>query len=280
MSPEPAPSAPGDDLRVLLQADCSRCTGLCCMVPAFGVSADFPIDKPAGVPCPNLEGHRCGIHARLRDEGFRGCVTFDCIGAGQHVTEVSVQGRDWRTDARTAAQVRAVFPVARRLSELRWYLAEAIEIAGTGALGDALAEADRETGRLLDLGPEAMSALDVGAHHARVDPFLVDASGVALAGHAPGEDLRGADLAGADLRARDLRGAVLRGAVLVGADLRGVDLAAADLTGADLRGADVRGADLSSALFVTRPQLTSARGDGATRVPPLLERPAHWLAGA
>ncbi|RQX15913.1 oxetanocin A resistance protein, partial [Micromonospora arida] len=37
-----------------LRADCGRCFGLCCVVPAFAASADFAIDKPAGSPCPNL----------------------------------------------------------------------------------------------------------------------------------------------------------------------------------------------------------------------------------
>ena len=32
-----------------LRADCARCAGLCCVVPAFTESADFAIDKPSGV---------------------------------------------------------------------------------------------------------------------------------------------------------------------------------------------------------------------------------------
>ncbi|HEY3438708.1 MAG TPA: pentapeptide repeat-containing protein, partial [Actinotalea sp.] len=35
-----------------LVADCSRCAGLCCVVPAFVRSADFAITKPAQTPCP------------------------------------------------------------------------------------------------------------------------------------------------------------------------------------------------------------------------------------
>nr|BFE68040.1 hypothetical protein GCM10020092_013410 [Actinoplanes digitatis] len=64
-----------------LRADCGRCAGLCCVAPAFARSADFAIDKPAGRPCPNLaEDFRCGIHERLPEKGFRGCVVFDCFG--------------------------------------------------------------------------------------------------------------------------------------------------------------------------------------------------------
>ncbi|MCK9896752.1 pentapeptide repeat-containing protein [Frankia sp. AgB32] len=87
-----------------------------------------------------------------------------------------------------------------------------------------------------------------------------------------------ADLVGARLAGADLRGADLAGRLLLGADLRRADLRAADLRGADLRGAELGGADLRGALFVTQPQLDSARGDTATILPAALVRPAHWPA--
>lgn len=81
---------------------------------------------------------------------------------------------------------------------------------------------------------------------------------------------------GADLRRMDLRGANLRGAYLIAADLRGTDLRGTDFIGADLRDADLRGADLSMSIFLTQAQLNAAKGDGRTKLPPLLQRPAHW----
>jgi hypothetical protein len=60
--------------------------------------------------------------------------------------------------------------------------------------------------------------------------------------------------------------------------LRGVYLGRADLLGADLRAADIRGADLSGCLFLTRPQVTAARGDLSTRLPSAVPTPAHWAA--
>ncbi len=268
---------PGADARTVLRADCESCSGLCCMVPAFGAGADFPIDKPAGTPCRNLVGHRCGIHSRLREEGFVGCVTFDCFGAGQQVTQVTVGGRDWRQDSRTAVQVRRAFPVARRLHELLWYLAEARVLAGDGSVGRRVADAVTATNALVGMGPDDLADVDVDAHLAQVNPVLVSVSARARRGHGPGADHRGADLMGVDLTRVDLRAASLRGALLVGADLRGVELSWADVTGADLRGADLRGADLSAALFVTGPQVSSARGNDMTLIPAVLDRPAHWF---
>jgi uncharacterized protein YjbI with pentapeptide repeats len=264
-----------------LRADCSRCTGLCCVAPAFTASADFAIDKPAGSPCPNLLGDaRCSVHDRLRPLGFRGCTVYDCFGAGQHVTQVTLAGRDWR-DPADASTVFAVFAVMQQLHELLWHLDQAAQLDREVAAGcDDEVERLRVALRgLADGEVPTLLALDVAPHRRDVGALLTRLSEGARSGlPAAGEDLRGADLMGRDLRGRDLAGANLRGAYLIGADLRGAHLHRTDLLGADLRDADLRGTDLSTSLFLTVPQLRAARGDAASVVPPGFERPVHWAS--
>jgi len=102
-----------------LRPDCEACCGLCCVAPTFVASRDFAIDKDAGKPCPNLTAEfRCGIHDRLRAEGFPGCVAYDCFGAGQKVTQVTFGGGDWRQSPQIAAQMFEVFGVMRQLHAL------------------------------------------------------------------------------------------------------------------------------------------------------------------
>jgi hypothetical protein len=222
---------------VELVADCSRCVGLCCVVLPFARSADFAFDKGAGERCRHLSGdHRCGIHDRLRDEGMRGCVAYDCFGAGQSVTQ--------------SGRIEA-FHLVEQVHEIAWYLADAADrgadVAPLVAEAEALATATDQT------------AADLEDLRSRVAPSLRAVAEAARAAYDAPRALAGADLAGADLRGQDLRGAALRGALLIGADLRGAGLADADLLGADLRGADLGGADLSRALFVTSRQLGSVR---------------------
>jgi len=244
-----------------LVADCSRCAGLCCVAPAFARSSDFAIDKPAGVACPNLrDDFRCGIHARLRESGFKGCTVFDCFGAGQHLTQGTYGGRDWRADP----GMLALLPVMRHLHELMWYLTEAIGLEAARRLRGKLETALAETERLSMGTPAELLAIDLDAHRGRVNPLLQRASELARAGQGRRPDHRGANLVGRKLRGADLRGASLRGAQLIGADLREADLRRADFTGADLRGADLRGADLSGALFLTDSQIAAATIDAST----------------
>ena len=268
-----------------LRADCSRCFALCCVAPAFAASADFAIDKPAGQPCPNLRADfRCGIHRELRPRGFPGCTVYDCFGAGQQVAQVTFGGRDWRQNPATAPRMFDVFAVMRQLHELLWYLTEARTLTQPARpLHDQLTAALDETGRLTQLSPGEILAVDIAAHRDRVNALLRRASELARAdvSAAPGSrrravERRAPDLVGAGLRGADLRGASLRGAYLIGADLRGADLRGADVIGADFRGTDIRGADLRGALFLIQAQLDAAKGDTGTRLPPELARPKHW----
>ena len=124
------------------------------------------------------------------------------------------------------------------------------------------------------LAEQADRLPDVAGHRTRVAPLLREASRIVRGDDAP--DRSGVDLAGADLRGKPLAHTDFRNACLIGADLRETMLSRVDLLGADLRDADVRGADLRETLFLTQPQLSSARGDAATRIPPNLDRPALW----
>ncbi|MGW1913351.1 pentapeptide repeat-containing protein [Streptomyces sp. NPDC002076] len=273
-----------------LRGECAQCFGLCCVALPFAASADFALDKPAGKPCPNLQGdHRCGIHADLRTKGFTGCTVYDCFGAGQKVSQVTFGGQDWRTGSKERArQMFDVFPVVRQLHELLWYLTEALGLPAARPVHPELRRALAETERLTRQTPEELAALDVAAHRQQVNVLLLRTSELARAGAASGKggkkgkgkgkDRRGADLIGARLRGADLRGASLRGAYLIAADLTGADLRDADMIGADLRDADLTDADLTGAFFLTQPQLNAARGSTGTRLPESVTRPAHWTA--
>jgi len=259
-----------------LRADCSRCFALCCVAPAFARSSDFAIDKPAGVPCPNLAGDdRCTIHERLRAEGFAGCGAYDCFGAGQRLAQETFEGRDWRTHPEAAAPMMAALPVLRGLHELLWYVDEALSLPTSAPIRASLSHLRAVVEEAAASPGAGILEVDLDRLRASVRLPLREASRLAREGLG-GADHAGDDLTGADLRGADLRGASFRGALLIGARLDRADLYRADLLGADLRGAELGGAALADALYVTAPQLGGAAGDRRTTIPAELERPAHW----
>ncbi|MDF2984482.1 MAG: oxetanocin resistance protein [Devosia sp.] len=97
----------------MLRADCARCAGLCCVVLAFDRSALFAEDKPAGTPCIHLGSDcRCRIHASRKQRGYAGCVSYDCLGAGQRATALLIGC------AATAVEQFEVFAAIHRQHEL------------------------------------------------------------------------------------------------------------------------------------------------------------------
>src|SRR4029077_2000768 len=66
---------------------------------------------------------RCGIHATLRQDGWSGCVTFDCFGAGQQVSQVTYGGVSWR-EHDNLGEMAAVLSVMRLLHEMLAHLTE------------------------------------------------------------------------------------------------------------------------------------------------------------
>ncbi len=157
-----------------LRADCASCVGLCCVALPLLASADFAIDKPAGVPCPHLAADfRCHIHDRLRPAGFPGCAAYDCFGAGQRVARAATGRHDWRADAERSGLMVATFPIVRHLHELLWYLAQA---ARYDAAAVEVPEAAARIDALAGGGPAEILALDVNALREQVNAVLQGAS--------------------------------------------------------------------------------------------------------
>lgn len=103
----------------MLSADCGQCAALCCAYHAFDRSEEFAIDKPAGVPCPNLTARgRCSIHASLKSSGFSGCASYDCLGAGQHVVQKLFGGRSWQAEPALKQPMFEAFRVMRQVHEM------------------------------------------------------------------------------------------------------------------------------------------------------------------
>jgi uncharacterized protein YjbI with pentapeptide repeats len=278
VSDHPVTAPPAERGRLNLQADCANCFGLCCVALPFSASADFAVDKAAGQPCGNLQDDfRCGIHSRLRERGFPGCTVFDCFGAGQKVSQHTFGGRNWRQEPGLASAMFAAFPVMQHLHELLWYLTEALSLPRARPIHGDLRRALDKVAALGDGDADQLADVNIAALRDEVNVLLTRASELTRAGvKGRKKNRRGADLIGARLGGSDLRGANLRGAYLIAADLTGTDLRTADLIGADLRDADLSGADLTGSLFLTQSQLNAAKGDGHTRLPAGLDRPAHW----
>ncbi|MHC5562977.1 pentapeptide repeat-containing protein [Bacillus spizizenii] len=270
-----------DNIQHDLRADCQHCFGLCCVALPYAKSADFAFDKDGGTPCRNLQSnYQCSIHKDLREKGFRGCSAYECFGAGQKVSQITYEGKDWRNNPETANEMFDVFPIMQQLHEMLWYLYEALSIDIAKPIHPELRTSFEKIERLTRLSKERLLTLQVDEHRAEVNEWLLKTSELVRAQarnpKLPKKISRGSVLIGAKLKGLDLRGANLRGALLIAADLRNADLRMTDFIGADVRDADLSGADLTGSIFLTQAQVNAANGDSNTKLPPSLQTPAHW----
>lgn len=137
------PSNPSNRWR----GDCSRCAALCCVSLAFDRGEAFAFDKAAGEACPLLgPGHACSIHAQRAQQGFGGCVAYDCLGAGQRVTAELFGGRSWQAEPHL---LRPMLDAFWRLREVRQLLL-GLALTERLELEPALAERRRRLERELD----------------------------------------------------------------------------------------------------------------------------------
>ncbi|SDQ93568.1 pentapeptide repeat-containing protein [Virgibacillus salinus] len=265
-----------------LHSDCKNCFGLCCVALPYAESADFPFNKDGGEPCRHLcSNNLCSIHDQLRDKGFRGCVAYECFGAGQRVSQVIYKGEDWRKESERAEEMFAVFPIVQQLHEMLWYLKQALGLKETQSFQPSLQKIYEETVDLTIKTPKEILEIDIVAHRSNVNALLIETSKLYRADlinkSKKKREKKDLDYLGANLKGLDLQGADFRGKLMIAANLSHSDLRKADFIGADLRDAELSGANLKEALFLTQSQINSAKGDNHTQIPDYLEKPSHWL---
>lgn len=277
-----------EDLFRDLKIDCKNCFGLCCVSLYFSKSEGFPTDKEAKEPCINLEpDFRCKVHSKLLDKGLKGCISYDCFGAGQKVSRDIYKEKDWLQNPELANEIFEVFCIINKIHEMLWYLKSifsAEELNGNPVKND-LGRLIKETENLTNLNPSSILNIDIVSQRYTVNSILKKARDVLIEGNAKvknpplgaKKEIAGRlDLVGRDLKKTSLNELDLAGALLMAADVRGNNLKHTNLIGADLRDADIRGANLSQSLFITQAQINTARGDSSTILSPWIDRPANW----
>lgn len=203
-----------DNMHHDLSADCQQCFGLCCVALPYAKSADFAFDKDAGTPCRNLQAnYQCSIHKNLREKGFRGCSAYECFGAGQKVSQITYEGKDWRNNPETANEMFDVFPIMQQLHEMLWYLHEALSLEAAKPIHRELRTCFEKTDKLTRLSKESLLTLLVHEHRAEINEWLLKTS----------------ELVRARARNPKLPKKITRGSVLIGAKLKGLDLRGANL---------------------------------------------------
>lgn len=160
-----------------LKPECGKCFGLCCVALYFSKEDGFPTNKKAGSRCPNLKpDFHCAVHNKLGTLGLKGCIAYECFGAGQKVSKVTFGGQDWRKNPASADLMFDVFLVMRQLHEITWYLTESLSLTQTAPIKEDIREAIYETQQITQSTPHVLMEFNLSGHRAKINVLLKQAS--------------------------------------------------------------------------------------------------------
>ncbi len=266
---------PHGDLLKKLTIDCAHCSGLCCIALYFAKTEGFPADKPSGKPCQNLRpDFRCAIHTKLIPSNMKGCLAYDCFGAGQKVTQDIYQGKNWQTAPEIAKQMFAVFLIVFQLHQMLWYLVEAATINSEEGSASDIEALIFENAKMTQLSPDEILALDIEKYRSKVNEILKEIS-ARFAGK-QADQRRTTDYIGKNFKRANLDGQDFHMALLIASNLEGCSLRGANFLGADLRDTNIKNTDVSKSVFLTQMQVNAATGNHSTKLPANLVHPTAW----
>ncbi|MCW3491574.1 pentapeptide repeat-containing protein [Dethiobacter alkaliphilus] len=263
------------DLASELKIDCDRCSGLCCVALCFLQTAGFPEDKAGGKPCMNLmPNYRCKIYSQLAQKGMKGCLAYDCFGAGQKVTQVCCPHSDWRTDPKQSATIFAVFSIVFQLHQMLWYLIEALSVNTDETVASEIERLIQENQQMTEQESDKILSLDVEKYKTKVNKVLKKVCRVIAVNPVESQDDK--DFLGKDFNKCNLDGSDFSMSLMIAANFEGCSIRGANFLGTDMRDANIKNADLRESMFLTQMQINSTRGNSNTKLPANLSRPSIW----
>ncbi len=266
-----------DEIWEQMKSDCSKCSGLCCVALFFSKIDGFPKDKIAGTPCNNLlEDYRCKIHPLLESQNMKGCIGYDCFGAGQQVTQNIYEGQTWNDKPNHATEIFHVFTTIYQLYQIRYYLIEAMTLIAAKSLKESIQSLIEENIRICNRHPQSILSFELEEYRNRVNLVLKQACRLLQqTAHSENKKIP-AIIPGGNYKKKDMSGTDLSSQLLIAANFEEAVFKGTILLGSDTRDTDFRDADLSEAVFLTQGQVNSAKGNRNTKLPYHLDYPPTW----
>ena len=262
------------DLLEKLTINCEQCCGLCCVALYYAKTDGFPSDKTAGIPCQNLSpDFRCAVHSGLLSSRLKGCMAYECLGAGQKVTQHLFPGINWRTNPEKAEQIYKAFLIVFEMHQMLWYLIEAFSIISDKQIKDEITLLISQNENITSCTPDELFELNIENYRVKVSSILKKVTELLSN---PGDDNSNKDFIGKDFKKANLDGKNFSMSLLIAANLERCSLRGANFLGADMRDTNVKNTDLSLCIFLTQMQINTANGNKNTKLPVKLSPPLSW----
>lgn len=257
-----------------LKIDCTNCSGLCCVALYCSKVDGFPENKEAGIPCQHLQSNfQCDMHQDLSRKNMKGCMTYECFGAGQKVTQMYGLDHTWQTHPQQRQHIFETFLVVFQLHQMLWYLIQASTLDACAKFKQEIAGLIEEATTLTTKKPYTLLSYDIDHYRNQVNKILkciIEQISKPSNNHSKmylGKNFKGKNLDHQDFSM----------SLLIAANLKNCSLRGTNFLSADLRDANFKNTDLRESLFLTQMQINSAKGNHNTLLPSYLTQPCTWL---
>lgn len=259
-----------------LVSDCSKCSGLCCIALYCFKSDGFPQNKPIGKPCINLmDNFKCKIHSDLERKGMRGCIGYDCFGAGQYLTEEVYCGVTWKTQPERVKEICDLYMLMYRMFQLRFFLYESRKMASSETLLPEIDQLLQENEAMCKLPIKEMFQYPIDDYQDKVNHVLKK-SCVELNKFLGTQNSTETNFLNRNFKGKNLSGVDFNMKPLIASNFQNCKFKGATFIGTDTRDANFDGADLREAVFLSQGQINAAKGSRRTKLPKHLKYPVTW----
>lgn len=266
-----------DDYRALksnLGINCKDCSGLCCVALYFNQSDGFPENKKAGKPCVNLnKDYTCKIYTQLETKQLKGCIAYDCFGAGQKVTQEWKLKGAWNSNDLIKQDIFRSFEINQLLNQIMWYLLEAYTICDDSDI-NRINHLILENINYTRMEPKELLACDIETYRKNVNVELKQLT-TKIAKQSINK-IESKFQFEKDFSTQDISYMDFTMAYLIGSNLDGCKLRYTNFLGTDLRDVSIKNTDLTESIFLTQFQVNSMLGNKYTVLPDGLTYPVKW----
>ncbi len=259
--------------------DCSKCCGLCCVALYFSKIDGFPDNKNAGIPCNHLQhDYKCKIHSTLSKRGLKGCMAYDCFGAGQQITSHLAEPPNWKVlSSKETKTIFDSFSNIMQVHQVLWYLTVASTLGLEKSKKEQISLLLNQGKELTSQSLEILQNMDIKSFREKSSLVLRKIClNIANKFSAHGKSDSNPNYMGKNFKQKNLIGKDFSMSLLIAANLEGANLLGANFLGADMRDTNIKNTDLSHSLFLTQIQINAARGNENTVLPPYLYAPISW----
>lgn len=260
------------------EINCEKCCGLCCVALYFTKSDGFPKNKEMGIACENLQtDYKCKVHSKLSQKMLKGCIAYDCFGAGQYVTSHLKSLPNWLTlSQKEANKIFNSYLVVLKVHQTLWYLSQCLILGLPQSEKEQAKLLIKEGNTLVAKSVEMLAILDTKPFCERSNKYLKQICALYQPSFSKTSKAPSKNYMGKNMKRKKLAGKDFSMSLLIAADLEQAILHGANFLGADMRDSNICNTDLSNCLFLTQIQINTAKGNNNTILPPYLHKPLIW----